>query len=249
MNKKIKTLLLSGVISLGILGFNVNKSDAMSYMYTSANLNFRQYAGTYSKKLGTLPKGTKLAVYGSYGNWYSVYANGKWGYVCKDYVVGNKYSQSNNSNKVPVTNTSKGRVLNKLLIVNTYSNYAYYYQNGKLVNYFRCASGKSTSPTPTGNFRITNKIVNPYYSKKDIAGGSSKNPLGCRWLGLGGAYGLHGTNNEYSIGRDVSDGCIRFHKSDIIWIFDNVDIGTHVLITAKNVKNTTIAGWYGYKIY
>lgn len=241
MNKNLKTLLSAGVISLAMIGGKTIQSDALSYGHTSANLNLRQYASTTSKKITTIPKNSKITIYKSYGNWYSVNYNGKWGYVCKDYVSKN----TNNKNVI----SNKGQVLNRLIIVNTYYNKIYLYQNGKLIWRRPVASGKYSTPTPTGKFSVVNKIVNPYYSKGNIKGGSPSNPLGVRWLGIGGAYGLHGNNNESSIGKKVSNGCVRLHNYDIVDLYNRVSVGDKVIISNKPTNNSTIASWYGYKVY
>ena len=52
-------------------------------------------------------------------------------------------------------------------------------------------------------------------------------------MGLSAAgVGIHGTNNESSIGYSVSHGCIRMHVADALWLFDHVEIGTTVYIIA-----------------
>jgi lipoprotein-anchoring transpeptidase ErfK/SrfK len=79
--------------------------------------------------------------------------------------------------------------------------------------------GKPSTPTPKGNFKIINKAINP--------GG----PFGARWLGLNKkGYGIHGTNNPSSIGKAVSNGCIRTYNQNIIELSNIVPIGTEVLI-------------------
>ena len=243
MNKNLKTLLSAGVISLAMIGGKTIQSNALSYGYTSANLNLRQYASTSSKKLGLIPKGSRVNVYGSYGNWYSIRYRNTWGYVNKNYVGNN----NTNNDKNVVSN--KGQVLNRLIIVNTYYNKIYLYRNGKLIWSRPVASGKASTPTPTGKFSVVNKIVNPYYSKGNIKGGSPSNPLGVRWLGIGGAYGLHGNNNESSIGKKASNGCIRLHNYDIVDLYNRVSVGDKVIISNKPTNNSTIANWYGYKVY
>lgn len=244
MNKNIKRLLIAGSLSLGILFTVPDKSDALSYMYTNSNVNLRQYAGTYSRKLGTVPKGSKIAVYGSYGNWYSIRYNGKWGYVCKDYV-GN-----NTSNKVTTnqTTSNKGKVLTKLIIVNKSSLKTSYYENGRLVASFNSAIGKASTPTPNGSFTIINKAKNRPYYKGGIPGGAYNNPLGTRFLQLTtSGYALHGTCNPNSIGQRVSNGCVRLNNSNIEWLYNRVSVGTHVVIGTGSNKD--IAMKYGYKVY
>ena len=57
------------------------------------------------------------------------------------------------------------------------------------------------------------------------------NPLGAAVLVLGdGNYGIHGTNKESSIGKDVSYGCIRMFNKDILNLFQEVEIGTPVTV-------------------
>ena len=87
---------------------------------------------------------------------------------------------------------------------------------------YRVAVGKTSSPTPKGNFKIINKQLNP--------GG----PFGVRWLGLNapnGDYGIHGNNNPNSIGKNISNGCIRMYNNDVMELFSLVSVGTPVTIT------------------
>lgn len=43
-------------------------------------------------------------------------------------------------------------------------------------------------------------------------------------------YGIHGTNKPSSIGKAVSNGCIRMYNKDVIELFNIVPIGTVVKI-------------------
>lgn len=130
----------------------------------------------------------------------------------------------------------------QLIIINKAMNKLAFYQEGKLIKTFPVATGKKQTYTPEGTFRIVNKIKNrPYYTGK-IAGGDPKNPLGDRWLGLnargtrGDTYGIHGNNNEKSIGSYVSLGCVRMRNNDVRWLFDQVKVNTTVIIA--NSKST-----------
>jgi hypothetical protein len=81
-----------------------------------------------------------------------------------------------------------------------------------------------------------NRKVNPYYRKKDIAGGDRNNPLGTRWIGFdaedtdGRTYGVHGTNKPESIGGYVTQGCIRLPNELVEVLFDHIPIGTRIWI-------------------
>ncbi len=141
-----------------------------------------------------------------------------------------------------------------LLIINSKTNTMGYYVDNKLVKEFQVGTGKYGTKTPTGKFKIVNKIVNrPYYSG-GIPGGDPRNPLGDRWLGLhvgntyGTTYGIHGTNNENSIGGNVSGGCIRMYNKEVRWLFDRVPTGTTVLISETSDTYSQIAAKYNINI-
>lgn len=127
----------------------------------------------------------------------------------------------------------------QFVVIDKSSNKLSFYEKGKLVKTFDVATGKKPSYTPEGLHIIREKIKNRPYYKEKIKGGDPKNPLGDRWLGLKVtigkkvtyAYGIHGTNNEKSIGKYVSQGCIRMRNKDVRWLFERIKTGTPVLIT------------------
>ncbi len=122
------------------------------------------------------------------------------------------------------------------LEINKATNTLQVYLNEHIIYTFPVATGISKKHTPEGTFQIVTKIKNPWYLPKEIAGGSPDNPLGTRWLGLdvpetsGYKYGIHGTNNPASIGKSVSQGCIRMHNKDVEWLFRHIPLGTLVRI-------------------
>lgn len=54
--------------------------------------------------------------------------------------------------------------------------------------------------------------------------------LGAYRLLLANGVGLHGTDDERSIGRAVTHGCIRLRDDAIAWLYENIPVGTVVLI-------------------
>jgi lipoprotein-anchoring transpeptidase ErfK/SrfK len=63
-----------------------------------------------------------------------------------------------------------------------------------------------------------------------MAGGPD-NPLGARALYLGSSlYRIHGTNEPYTIGTNVSSGCIRMMNEDVIDLYNRVRVGTKVIV-------------------
>lgn len=114
-------------------------------------------------------------------------------------------------------------VTNYTIEINVTNHTLSLFRNGVLFKTYPVAVGKASTPTPKGSFKIKNKASNP--------GG----PFGVRWMGLtapGGSYGIHGTNNPASIGKSISNGCIRMYNKDVIELSNLVPVGTTVNIVA-----------------
>jgi lipoprotein-anchoring transpeptidase ErfK/SrfK len=89
----------------------------------------------------------------------------------------------------------------------------------RVVRTFPVGIGKMLTKTPIGEYTLMNKERNP--------GG----PFGVYWLGLSKPhYGIHGTNNPASIGKQVSHGCVRMYNQDVTYLANTVPIGTRVTI-------------------
>jgi lipoprotein-anchoring transpeptidase ErfK/SrfK len=68
-----------------------------------------------------------------------------------------------------------------------------------------------------------------------VEGGAANNPLGPRALylyrdGSDLGYRLHGTLEPWSIGHDVSSGCVRMFPEDIVDLYQRCPKGTGVLV-------------------
>ncbi|MQL53235.1 L,D-transpeptidase family protein [Desulfofundulus thermobenzoicus] len=126
------------------------------------------------------------------------------------------------------------------LLVETDRRRLHHFQGDSLVRTYPVAVGKPSTPTPTGNYHVVYKMLNP--------GGV----LGSRWMGLdipGGNYGIHGTNNPDSIGRAVSNGCIRMHNHHVEELFPRVQIGTAVrIVRAENTPAASQSAGSSYVV-
>ncbi|WP_081414964.1 L,D-transpeptidase [Ectobacillus panaciterrae] len=126
------------------------------------------------------------------------------------------------------------------IIVNKQTNRLAYIDDGMIQKVYPVGTGKTNDLTPEGEFDVVMKVKNPYYIKKKIPGGSPKNPLGSRWIGFnangteGNKYGIHGTNDPSSIGKYVSQGCIRMYPKDVEALYERVPIGAKVWIVKSN---------------
>lgn len=106
-----------------------------------------------------------------------------------------------------------------------------------------------------GNTVVTQKRENPDWRPTPdmlkenpklpswVPGGHPMNPLGVRALYLGSSlYRIHGTDAPWTIGQDVSKGCIRMFNEDVIDLYPKVPTGTKVVVTWERFKTgATIA--------
>ncbi len=125
------------------------------------------------------------------------------------------------------------------IIVNLPSRTIELFKSNKVVKKFPIAIGKTSTPTPLGKFSVISKDVNPIWyppGKEYYVLSGPDNPLGYRWIGFYGNYGIHGTNAPWSIGHAVSNGCIRMHEEDVEELFELVELDMAVNVTYDRVK-------------
>jgi lipoprotein-anchoring transpeptidase ErfK/SrfK len=108
------------------------------------------------------------------------------------------------------------------------------YRSGKRVLHATVAIGSPSTPTPTGRFYVNQRLV------PTDAGG----PFGPGAIGIsafsnvltgwaqGGPIAIHGTNQPWSIGHAVSNGCIRLPNATLEKVFRQALAGTPVIIKA-----------------
>ena len=125
------------------------------------------------------------------------------------------------------------------IIVNTGEMRLFYFVNqGTQVYTYPIGMGVLDFKTPTGNFTVNQKKVNPDWhipkqlQKKyemSVMPAGPDNPMGAFKLGLNwGDYGIHGCNLPWAVGRLVSHGCTRLYPEDIKKLFAMVPMGTKV---------------------
>lgn len=105
---------------------------------------------------------------------------------------------------------------------------------------FPVAIGKIDTPSPAGAWKIINK---GYWT-----GGKTK------WLGLSvpfGVYGIHGTNQSWSIGHRASKGCIRMFNHHLEYVYQWVNPGTPVYIDGDPFRDRRLLkrGLTGSDVY
>ncbi len=112
-------------------------------------------------------------------------------------------------------------------------------RDGRVWKTYGIAVGQPAHPTPTGDYEINDKQVDPAWyppdspwaAELDTIPPGPGNPLGTRWIGTTApAIGIHGTYADSSIGYAASHGCMRMHIPEVEELFEQVQLGMKVSI-------------------
>lgn len=113
------------------------------------------------------------------------------------------------------------------------------YREDKLQSSYEVAVGQAEWPTPTGRFQVQQMIESPTWRHpitKEVVPPGPDNPLGSRWIGFWSSpdwqVGFHGTQETDLLGQAASHGCIRMRESDIQELYNQIEVGTVVIIRA-----------------
>jgi L,D-transpeptidase ErfK/SrfK len=138
------------------------------------------------------------------------------------------------------------------LVVNLAELTVYHFQNGVFLHRYPLAAGIRGWETPTGNYKILNKVKNPtwhvppsiqwemYDRGQEViteVPPGPKNPLGSFWMATSApGVGFHATTSPWSVGRYASHGCFRMLTDQIEELFNQIEVGTPVKIIYKPLK-------------
>lgn len=106
-------------------------------------------------------------------------------------------------------------------------------QGGEVLKIYHVSTGINNS-TPVGSFEVVNKLQDPVWYKAGavVSSESPENVLGTRWLGISiKGYGMHGTTDPQTIGKQVTAGCVRMMNADVEELYSILPVGTQVIIT------------------
>lgn len=109
-----------------------------------------------------------------------------------------------------------------------------------LAKTYGIAVGKAGLETPAGLYDVQWRETNPKWRVPnsdwagDLAGKTIPpgpgNPIQARWMAFNGGAGIHGTNDDASIGTNASHGCVRMHIPDVIELYSRTEVGTPVYV-------------------
>ena len=113
-----------------------------------------------------------------------------------------------------------------------------------MVASFPCGVGTNDS-TPVGTFKVRtgSKLIDPEWSNprtgEKFKSNDPKNPIGERWIGLQGTtpetakftgYGIHGTVEPQSIGKQMSMGCVRLGDAEVQVVYELIGESSTIVI-------------------
>lgn len=190
-------------------------------------------------KLATVPAGTKV-IYTTYSQDVSRkirLPDGRTGWVgwndlnisTKNYTKYTDYTQTEKENYVNISgyqSTTQYLVWVSRLTqkVNIFEGS---YRDWTLIHAFTCATGANTTPTVPGVFRYQYRVnlwdFDTYYVRRPMIfnGGHAFHTR---------TYRTNGTLLDPTIGQPVSHGCIRMYDADVDWMWNNLPIGTTVVV-------------------
>ncbi|MEO1446737.1 MAG: L,D-transpeptidase [Cyanobacteria bacterium J06635_11] len=113
----------------------------------------------------------------------------------------------------------------------------YVYRGETLIANYSVAVGREGWNTPTGEFVVFQKQIDPAWEHPftgEVVPPGPDNPLGTRWIGFWSdgenSIGFHGTPDESVIGTAVSHGCVRMRNEDVLALYEQVSVDTLVTV-------------------
>lgn len=113
----------------------------------------------------------------------------------------------------------------------------YVYAGDEVIASYPIAVGKKGWETPTGSFQVIHMRHYPIW-RHPITGkvfqAGTDSPLGDRWIGFWSdgrnEIGFHGTPDVDLVGTAVSHGCLRMRNADVRMLYEQVSLGTTVVV-------------------
>jgi len=102
----------------------------------------------------------------------------------------------------------------------------YAFQGDQMINRFRVSTGKSTTPTVVGEFKVYVK-----YRYASMSGADYYLPNVPYVMYFYKDYGIHGTYWHMNFGTPMSHGCVNLKTEDAGWLFKWASVGTIVKVS------------------
>jgi lipoprotein-anchoring transpeptidase ErfK/SrfK len=132
--------------------------------------------------------------------------------------------------------------MGRTIVVRVNENRLYLYDGFDVIGSWPVATAKPGFTTPSGEWRIYDKQVDPTWHNPApdgwgageplVVGPGPGNPMGPRalYITAPGLIRIHGTSDPASIGRYASHGCIRMNNEDVVTLYPMVPEDTPVIV-------------------
>jgi len=117
-------------------------------------------------------------------------------------------------------------------LIDKYQFSLYWVQNGVLQKIYPIATGRPRTPTVPGLWLMGHKeVMSP--PTTDWGARRLKIYRENQYRGHWSGYAIHGTNRPNSIGTEASHGCVRMFNADVSELFEQMPLGTPILIEER----------------
>lgn len=188
---------------------NINELDVKKIIYSTTNLNIRNGNSTDYERISSLDKFESVRVLDEYDDWYFIMTNDyNFGFVSKVYTVG---------------------LDNNFVVVDLSEQRLYMYNSDELYYVTPVTTGKDSTPSDIGLFKIYSKKTDTYLT------GADYKTFVKYWMPYNGGEGLHDASWRSVFGTESyktygSHGCINIPPYIADDIYKNVSVGTKVLV-------------------
>ncbi|HXZ67853.1 MAG TPA: L,D-transpeptidase family protein [Alphaproteobacteria bacterium] len=140
------------------------------------------------------------------------------------------------------------------IVINLATQRLFYFLGGSKVATYPIGSGEIARSTPLGATQVIRASDHPTWTPPpsiraehpelpDVVPPGPDNPMGDYALYLGWPrYAIHGTDKPFSIGRNLTHGCIRLYPEDIGQLFHDAPVGTRVRVIKDDLQVADIDG-------
>ncbi|MGC1309300.1 MAG: L,D-transpeptidase [Phormidesmis sp.] len=143
----------------------------------------------------------------------------------------------NRGGSAPTADIAPSATTNSRVVLSLQDRRVHLYSGEMLVSSYPVAIGASDTPTPVGQFAVSQMVVDPVWQSPwtgEVHEPGPNSALGLRWIGFAssadGSFGFHGTPTIDSIGKAASNGCVRMRNDDVVALFSQVSVGTPVTV-------------------
>jgi len=189
---------------------NIQELSPQKIVYSNTTLNIRNGNSTDYDQIGQLEKFESIRVLGEYEDWYLIMTNDyNFGFVSKEYTKD---------------------LTEDFIIVDKSEQQLYFYNGNDLYFTTPVTTGKDSTPSDTGLFKIYAKQTN-----RHLTDGKTYNSWVGYWMPYNGGEGLHDANWRTVFGTESyhtggSHGCINLPPELADDIYNNASVGTKVLV-------------------